>query len=92
VIVRVLGEDQFRLSDEAFRSVSAADDEVQAAAEAGDEQRFQAALAELIREIRAVGSPLPVDEFVGSDAVVPGEGTPLEEARALLSDEGLIPN
>ncbi len=34
----------------------------------------------------------PTDELEGSDAIVPGHGTTLAEARELLSSEGLIPN
>ena len=93
MIVRVLGsEGQFRLDDAAFASVSEIDDRLQAAAEAGDEVGFATALAQLIGAIHEKGDPLPIDELVGSDAVVPAEGTSLEEAKALLSPEGLIPN
>ena len=40
-----------------------------------------------------VGTPLPVEEFVGSDVVVPDRDTTLAEARAMGADEaeGLIP-
>ena len=37
------------------------------------------------------GEPLPADELHPSDAIVPGHGTTLAEARELLSAEGLIP-
>jgi len=37
------------------------------------------------------GAPLPSDELHPSDAIVPGHGTTLQEARELLSQEGLIP-
>lgn len=92
MIVRVLGEGQFRLDDAAFASVNAIDDRVQSAAEAGDEGGFAAALEELVTEIKRAGTPLALDEFTGSDAIVPAAGTTLEEARALLSSEGLIPD
>lgn len=91
MIVRVLGEGQFRLDDAAFAAVGEIDDRVQAAADAGDEAAFAAALAELIQAIHAKGEPLPVEELIGSDAVVPAEGTSLAEATALLSTDGLIP-
>jgi hypothetical protein len=92
VIVRILGEGQYRLDDEAFRAVSEIDDRVQAAADAGDEAGFASALTELVDAIIASGAPLATDEFEGSDAIVPGHGTTLEDARELLSSEGLIPN
>lgn len=91
MIVRILGEGQYRLDDAAFASVSAIDDRVQEAADAGDAERFDGALRELVAEITRLGTPLAADEFEGSDAIVPGAGTTLEEARALLTSEGLIP-
>jgi hypothetical protein len=92
MIVRVLGEGQFRLDDAAFAAVHAIDDRVQACADADDAEGFQTALEELVTEIKRAGTPLALDEFTGSDAVVPSAGTTLDEARALLSSEGLIPN
>lgn len=91
MIVRILGEGQYRLDDVAFAAANEIDDRVQRAADSGDEPGFRTALAELVGAIKTQGSPLATDEFVGSDAVVPAEGTTLEEARALLSSEGLIP-
>lgn len=92
MIVRVLGEGQFRLDDAAFEAVNAIDDRVQEAAEAGDESAFRDALAELVGAIKGQGDPLPADEFIGSDAIVPGESTTLAEAQDMLSAEGLIPD
>ena len=92
MIVRILGEGQYRLDDEAFGAVSQIDDRVQAAADADDEAGFATALTELVDAIIAHGVPLAADEFEGSDAIVPGHGTTLEEARELLSSEGLIPS
>lgn len=91
MIVRVLGEGQYRLDDEAFAAVHDLDDRVQAAADAGDEEAFATALTELVDAIVSRGEPLPADELVTSDAIVPGHGTTLAEARELLSSEGLIP-
>lgn len=92
MIVRILGEGQYRLDDRAFAAVTVIDDRVQAAAEAGDEQAFAAALGELLDAITSSGTELAPDEFEGSDAVIPGHGTTLAEAQDLLSSEGLIPN
>ena len=92
MIVRILGEGQYRLDDEGFSAVNAIDDRVQAAAEASDATGFAAALTELVDAVVRVGTPLDADEFQGSDAIVPGHGTTLEDARELLSSEGLIPD
>ncbi len=92
MIVRILGEGQYRLDDEAFSTVNAIDDRVQAAADASDAAGFEAALTELVDTVVRLGTPLATDDFEGSDAIVPGHGTTLEDARELLSSEGLIPD
>ncbi|MGD9697398.1 MAG: hypothetical protein AB7V42_17265 [Thermoleophilia bacterium] len=92
MIVRILGEGQYRLDEAAFAAVDPIDDRVQAAAEAGDADGFAAALVELVDAIIATGEKLPDDELEPSDAIVPGHGTSLDDARELLGSEGLIPN
>lgn len=92
MIVRILGVGQYRLPDAVFERANAIDDRVQAAAEAGDATAFRAALHELVELIQREGAELAAEEFVGSDAVVPDPDTTLEEARELLSAEGLIPD
>lgn len=92
MIVRILGEGQYQLDDAAFAAVSEIDDRVQAAAEADDEAGFAASLQELVDAVIASGAPLSPDDLHSSDAIVPGHGTTLAEARELLSSEGLIPN
>lgn len=92
MIVRILETGQYRLDDSAFAGANDVDDRVQAAVDAGDEAAFADALEALISFVKSNGTELAVDEFVGSDAVVPGPGTTLDEARSLLSSEGLIPD
>ena len=92
MIVRILGEGQYRLDDAAFSAATEDEDRVQAAADAGDEEGFTAALNDLLDVITGRGTPLAADEFEGSDAVIPGHGTTLADAQELLSSEGLIPN
>lgn len=91
MIVRVLGEGQYRLDEAAFARVHELDDRVQAAADAGDTEAFSAALTELVDAIVEGGEELAADDLTPSDAIVPGHGTTLAEARELLSSEGLIP-
>jgi len=91
VIIRILGVGQYRLDEVHHAAANVIDDKVQAAYDADDEAAFHAAVGQLVALIQRDGTPLPVDEFVGSDAVVPGPDTTLEEAHQLLSPEGLIP-
>lgn len=92
MIVRVLGEGQFRLADGVFAQANSIDDRLQSAVEADDSAGFASALADLIAFITANGTPVPADELIGSDAIVPAPDTTLEEVRSLLGDEGLIPD
>jgi hypothetical protein len=92
MIVRILGDRQYRLDDDAFAAANQVDDRVQAAVESGDPDAFGAALRELVAIIREKGEPLGLEEFVGSDAFVPGAETSLEEAREMLDEEGLVPD
>jgi methylmalonyl-CoA mutase cobalamin-binding subunit len=92
VIVRILGEGQFRLPDNAAETLNAIDERLEAAVASSDEAGFTTELAALVAAVRSAGSPLAEDELVGSDAVVPDPDTTLDEARSLLSEEGLIPD
>ena len=87
-----MGVGQFRLTDEDKEAVNSVDDKVQAAVESGDQAQFTEALRTLTDLIQKVGDPLPDDEFVGSDAIVPDPDTSVEDARGMLSEEGLIPD
>lgn len=92
MIVRILGEGQYRIPDDQIATVQEVDKGLEAAVDANDEAAFSTALGKLVATIRELGETLPDEELVPSDAVVPDAETTLEEARSLLSDEGLIPD
>lgn len=92
MIVRILGEGQYRLSGAGVEALNEIDDRLEAAIEADDEGAFATHLEALVAAVRSHGDKLADDELVGSDAVVPDPDTTLEEARRLLSEEGLIPD
>ncbi len=92
MIVRILGEGQYRVPDDKVATVQEVDEGLERAVESGDEAAFSVALGKLVAVIRELGEPLPVEELVPSDAVVPDADTTLDEARTLLSEEGLIPD
>jgi hypothetical protein len=92
VIVRLLGEGQFRVDDALRGRLNELDDEVARAVEAGDERALWAGLQALADAVREGGAKLGDDEPVPSDAVIPPEDLSLEEAHELLADEGFIPD
>ena len=92
MIVRLLGEGQYRVDDALAARLNELDDEVARAVEAGDEHALWAGLQALAEAVRTSGAKLGDDELTPSDAVIPPEDLSLEEARDLLQDEGFIPD
>jgi hypothetical protein len=91
VIVRILGEGQFRIDAAAAAELNRLDTELEAAVNHNDEAAFTAALDALLAQVRAQGSPLPPDTLEPSDLILPHQGSSMDEVRKLLTDEGLIP-
>lgn len=92
MIVRLLGEGQFRVDDSLLGRLNELDDEVEKAVTAGDERALWTGLQALAEAVRENGVKLADDELSPSDAVIPPEDLSLEEARELLQDEGFIPD
>jgi hypothetical protein len=91
VIVRILGEGQFRIDDAAAAELNRLDTELETAVNHNDESAFTAALDALLAKVRAQCSPLPPDTLEPSDLILPHQGSSMDEVRKLLTDEGLIP-
>ena len=94
MIVRILNEGQWELSDEAMRGLSSLDDAVEAAVSEGDQDKLAAVLHSLLDQVRSTGAPVPDNELLDSDLILPDADATLEEVEELLSgsDEGLVPN
>lgn len=91
MIVRILGEGQFDVSDDALGRLNELDSSVEAAVEAGDESAFGAALTALLDGVRSVGVAHELDSLDESDLVLPYADASIDEVRELLGDDGLIP-
>jgi hypothetical protein len=91
MIVRISGEGQWKLADDAAARLNKLDDEAVEAAEAEDEARFTDLFGQILAFIRAEGTPLDADELHGSDVIVPPADTSYEEARHEFTGDGLIP-
>lgn len=91
MIVRILGEGQFEVPDDALDRLNEADDALVAAIEAGDEDAFRRCLTDLHAAVHEAGSPLPPDHLGPSDLALPADDATLAEVRDLLGDEGLVP-
>ena len=91
MIVRILGEGQFRVDDAAAAELNKMDADLETAVEQGDEAAFSDVLTRLLAQVHAQGSPLPPDILESSDLILPHEDSSMAEVRKLLTDEGLIP-
>lgn len=91
MIIRILGEGQFTVPAAEVDRLNELDAGVEAAIAAGDEAGFAAALAGLLGHVRATGTPVPAEELVPSEALLPPADAVLAEARDMLREDGLIP-
>jgi hypothetical protein len=92
VIVRLMGDGQYRVDDALKGPLNELDHEVARAVEENDEAGLWKGLAALADAVRENGERLADDSLEPSDAIVPPEDLSLEEARELLTGEGLIPD
>jgi hypothetical protein len=91
VIVRILGEGQYDLSEDAVAALNDLDAKVEAAIETGDDAAFHGALASLLDGVRTAGVAHDADSLEPSDLILPMADATLAEVKDMLSDEGLIP-
>lgn len=91
MILRILGEGQYDVPDAALPELQNLDATLEAAVDAGDEAQFRDALAALLAHVRRHGTALAEDDLDTSDAILPGEDARVEEVRALLLDDGIVP-
>ena len=92
MIVRIMGEGQYRLSEETIDRVNGLDNAAVEAVDSGDEDAFHAAFEELLDIIRKDGEHLGDEEIETSDVIVPPPDTSFEEAAAEFTGDGLIPD
>ncbi|HEU5263046.1 MAG TPA: hypothetical protein VFU34_00310 [Gaiellaceae bacterium] len=92
MIVRLMGEGQFRADDDLLGRLNGLDDQAQAAADAGNEPELDRVLDEMWQLVQSEGERLADDDLSASDVVVPPSDLTLEETQRLFSDDGLIPD
>jgi len=91
VILRILGEGQLEVPPDSLHELNELDEVLIHAVDKGDEEGFRSCLANLVNRVREVGHPVPADHLGPSEYIIPGPDATLDEVRALLSEEGLIP-
>ena len=92
MIVRLMGEGQYRIDDALLNQLNELDNQAQAAMDAEDEPALDDKLDQMWQLVRGQGERLSDDELSASDLIIPPSDLTLEETRKLFSDDGLIPD
>ncbi len=92
MIVRLMGEGQWRVDDSVADKLHELDTATEQALDANDQDALRGALVALFDAVKATGEKLDDEELVASDLVVPPDDLTLEEAHELMHGEGLIPD
>ncbi|MBI4300090.1 MAG: hypothetical protein HY677_03065 [Chloroflexi bacterium] len=91
MIVRILSEGQFELSDSLREQLNALDNRLVDVIAADDERAFESTFREMVGLVLARGRRLE-DIYLGpSDVVLPAPDSTLAEVKDMFVGEGLIP-
>ena len=91
MIIRILGEGQYDVSDDAMAGLNELDSALESAVESGDEAAFTTALTGLLEGVRSAGAAHPLDSLDESDLILPRADATIGDVRDLLQEDGLIP-
>jgi hypothetical protein len=92
VIVRLMGDAQYRVDDGLREDLQQLDDRAAEALEAEDEAAMDGYLDRMWQLVKERGELLPADDLHPSDALIPPSDLSLDETRKLFSEDGLIPD
>jgi hypothetical protein len=92
VIVRLLTEGQYEVSEDLQSRLNELDDRAMEALDRDDEGDLDARLEEMWRLVQAEGQRLPDEDLRPSEIVIPPADLTLAETRVLFSEDGLIPD
>ena len=91
MIVRILTEGQYDLPGAHIDELNAIDNKLVEVVEAENRDEFDVLLKTMLDLVRNNGTPVPMEEIVESDLVLPEPDITLEEAEQLFTGEGLLP-
>jgi hypothetical protein len=92
VIVRIAGEGQFTLPDADAERLKKLDNRAVDAVEQGDRDSFSELFEQMLALVASDGEPVPEDELVQSDVIIPPRDVGFDEAQREFSGDGLIPD
>ena len=91
MIVRISSEGQYNLPGSFIDQLNEIDNALVEAVAAEDRDGFETLLKRMLDLVRDNGAPVPVDELVESDLILPEPDLTLLEAEELFTGEGLLP-
>lgn len=91
MIVRISSEGQYNLPGSFIDQLNEIDNALVEAVAAEDQGAFETLLKSMLDLVRDNGAPVPVDELVESDLILPEPDLTLLEAEELFVGEGLLP-
>ena len=91
MIVRISSEGQYNLPGSFIDQLNEIDNALVEAVEAENQADYERLLKQMLDLVRDNGEPVPVDELVESDLILPEPDLTLREAEELFVGEGLLP-
>ncbi|HEX2016201.1 MAG TPA: hypothetical protein VGN69_05850 [Solirubrobacteraceae bacterium] len=92
MIIRILGEGQWEVPEDALGHLNELDARLVAAVESGDQTAFASAFSGLLDGVRERGEPLADEDLRGSEVILPPGDSTLDEVSGEFDAEGLIPD
>lgn len=90
MIIRILGEGQFRLDDSLVQRINKIDNQIVDHVSKNEKAEYSRDLANLISTIKELAEPVDPVDILPSDIIIPPSDLSFEEARKVFCDEGLI--
>jgi phage shock protein A len=88
IVVRIAGDEQYRLPASARSALEGMDEDLARAIEAENGEEFARLTRRLVTMVRDMGERLPPDDVRRSDLIVPSADMTLAEAKRLLAEGG----
>ncbi len=92
MIVRILTEGQYNLPGAYIDQLNDIDNQLVEVVEEDNQEGFERLLKSMLDLVRDKGTPVPLDEIVESDLVLPEPDLTLKEAEEIFVGEGLVPD
>ena len=92
MIVRILTEGQYNLPSEYLDELNTIDNQIVDLVAKNSRSEFGSMIASMLNLVREKGTPVPIDEMVDSDIVLPEPDITLDEAAELFTGEGIVPD